>query len=165
MWRLGRGCGRPLTPSPQARDVNTELWVRNLQAIQLCGFPHFSEFHSPCQPRLDLVPSRGDLPRVRGGQDRKEGAQVDHVRTCFSAARRIRLHRYRFAPSSKKEMGPAYRDTESADFRGLQHIATVCEPSATVSAVNPRLKQFATDCNNHRQRRQRPDSQRPGSGT
>jgi hypothetical protein len=43
------------------------------------------------------------------------------------------------------------KKTKSADLRVLQPIATVCERSATVSAVNPRLKQFATDCNIHRQ--------------
>jgi hypothetical protein len=34
------------------------------------------------------------------------------------------------------------KKTESADLRVLQPIATVCERSATVSAVNPRLKQL-----------------------
>jgi hypothetical protein len=48
-------------------------------------------------------------------------------------------------------MAQTNRDAESADFRVLQPIATVCEPSATASAVNPHLQQFATDCNNHRQ--------------
>ncbi len=39
---------------------------------------------------------------------------------------------------------------ETALLRALQQIATVCEQSATGSAVIPRLKQFATDCNNQR---------------
>jgi hypothetical protein len=72
---------------------------------------------------------------------------------------------YRIAPSSKKGMAQTRRDTESADFRGLQPMATVCEQSATVSIVGGRLKQFATDCNTHRQGRQLPDSQTSGSGT
>jgi hypothetical protein len=44
------------------------------------------------------------------------------------------------------------KKAESADLRVLQPIATVCERSASVSAVNPRLKQFATDCNIQRQK-------------
>jgi hypothetical protein len=39
------------------------------------------------------------------------------------------------------------RDTESADSCVLQPIATVCEPSATISAVSQYLKQSATVCN------------------
>jgi hypothetical protein len=46
-------------------------------------------------------------------------------------------------------------------LRVLQPIATVCERSATVSAVNQRLKQFATDCNIHRQQSPLPGSQKP----
>jgi hypothetical protein len=136
VWRLRLGGRRPLTPSPEPRDINPELWIWNLQAIQLRGFPHFSELHSPFQPRLNFAPNRRDLPRVRD-----------------------------FAPSTKKGTGQAHRDTESTDFRGLQHIATVCEPCATMSAVNPQLKQFATDCNHRPQQRPLPDSQRSGSGT
>jgi hypothetical protein len=44
-------------------------------------------------------------------------------------------------------MPQTYRDIKSVDFRVLQPIATVCEPSATISAVSPHLKQSATDCN------------------
>jgi hypothetical protein len=44
-------------------------------------------------------------------------------------------------------MPETYWDTKSADFRVLQPIATVCELSATISAVSPHLKQSATDCN------------------
>jgi hypothetical protein len=62
-------------------------------------------------------------------------------------------------------MAQTHRDTESTDFRVLQPIATVCEQSATLSAVSPRLKQFATDCNTHQQQRPPPDSRKPGSGT
>ena len=69
------------------------------------------------------------------------------------------------APSLKKGMAQTLWDAESADFRVLQPIATVCEQSATVSIVGGRLKQFATDCNTHRQGRRLPDIQTPGSGT
>ena len=72
------------------------------------------------QGGLNLSPSPGHLPDLGRGLGRREGAQVDQVQTCFSAARRwIRFHRYRFAPSSKKGTAPTHRDTESADFRTL----------------------------------------------
>jgi hypothetical protein len=54
---------------------------------------------------------------------------------------------------------------ETALLRALQQIATVCELSATVSPVNPRLKQFATDCNILWRQRPPSDHPKPGSGT
>jgi hypothetical protein len=54
---------------------------------------------------------------------------------------------------------------ETALLGVLQQIATVCEQSATVPAVNPRLIQIATDCNNHRLRRPPLDRRKAGSGT
>jgi len=56
-------------------------------------------------------------------------------------------------PHLRKGMAQTTRDTASADFRGLQPMATVCEQSATVSVVGGRRKQFATDCNTHQQGR------------
>jgi hypothetical protein len=58
-------------------------------------------------------------------------------------------------------MGATHRDAEPADFRFLQQNATVCEQSATILACSPRLKQFATDCNNQSPQRPRRDSQNP----